>query len=141
MAELKTKKDFIPVKDALDSIPDEQKKEDCQKLLKIFSEATSEKPAVWGNGVFGFGTYNYKSERSSQAGEWFRTGFAPRKQNITIYIIPGLKNYPKILEQLGKHKISGVSCLAIKKLSDINTEILKKLIIASLKDTRTMYPN
>jgi len=139
MAELKTKKNSITVKKAIENISDEQQRTDSKKLLKIFFEATKEKPIVWSNGVIGFGTYKYKSDRSAQHGEWFVTGFSPRKQNITIYIIPGTDNHKHLLKQLGKYKISGRSCLSIKTLSDINIKILKKLIIASVKDVKKLY--
>jgi len=72
-------------------VVDEIKREDCFKVLEIMKKATNEKPVMWGNAIVGFGTYHYKSERSSQEGDWFITGFSPRKQNLTIYIMPGFK--------------------------------------------------
>jgi len=132
MAELKTKKNDASVIDFINALYDENKKQDSLKLLKIFEECTNEKPVMWGTSIIGFGSYHYKSERSSQEGDWPLTGFSPRKQNLTIYIMPGLDNYQKELLKLGKHKTS-VSCLYIKKLSDINLDILKKVITDSAK--------
>ena len=139
MGELKTKQSTTSVDVALKAISDEQQKKDCQELVKIFSEATKEKPVVWSNGVIGFGAFSYKSDRSTQQGEWFLTGFSPRKQNITIYVIPGAQNYHGLLKKLGKYKFSGKSCILIKNLSDVNVTILKKIITAAVKDMKTKY--
>lgn len=139
MAELKTKITATNVNTALKSIADESQLKDCQELVKIFSDATNEKPAVWSNGVIGFGVFSYKSDRSTQQGDWFVTGFSPRKQNITIYVISGAQNYSELLKKLGKHKLSGTSCILIKNLSDIDVTVLKKIITASVKDMKTKY--
>lgn len=138
MAELKTQKTSASVPAFLDSIEDEKKRNDCLELLKIFIETTKEKPAMWGTSIVGFGSYHYKSERSKQEGDWPLTGFSPRKQNITIYIMPGFQNYAELMEKLGKCKTS-VSCLYIKRLSDINIEVLKQLIQASVEQMKKKY--
>ena len=139
MAEIKTKKNDTSVTAFLDSVEDEKKREDGHALLKIFTEVTKEKPAMWGSSMIGFGSYHYKSERSKQEGDWPLTAFSPRKQNITIYIMAGFDDYKKLLEKIGKHKISGGSCLYIKHLADIDTGILKQLIQASVEDIRKKY--
>lgn len=82
---------------------------------------------MWGTSIVGFGSYHYKSERSSQEGDWPLTGFSPRKQSLTIYVMPGFEHYQELLEKLGKHKTSK-SCLYINKLSDVDMDILKKII-------------
>lgn len=138
VAELKTKKNDASVKEFLASEAGDRL-EDCQKLLKIFSETTKEKPTMWGTSIIGFGSYHYKSERSSQEGDWMLTGFSPRKKSISIYIMSGFKKYGELLEKLGKHKVSGGSCLYINKLSDINTTVLKKLIKASVEEMKIRY--
>ena len=84
MAELKTKKNNASVKKFLSKVPDKQKSEDCYALLKIFEEVSKEKPVMWGSSIIGFGEYHYKSEKSTQEGDWPLTGFSPRKENITI---------------------------------------------------------
>ncbi|MFA6024777.1 MAG: DUF1801 domain-containing protein [Candidatus Gracilibacteria bacterium] len=132
MAELKTQKTTASVSAFLNTIEDEEKRKDCQELVKIFEEVTKEKPAMWGSSIVGFGSYHYKSERSKQEGDWPLTGFSPRKQNLTLYIMSGFKGREKLLEKIGKHKISGGSCLYIKRLSDINLAVLKELIATFL---------
>jgi len=82
---------------------------------------------MWGTSIIGFGSYHYKSDRSSQEGDWLLTGFSPRKQNLTLYIIPGFKDYQALLKKLGKCKTS-VSCLYIKRLTDVDISVLEKLI-------------
>jgi Domain of unknown function (DU1801) len=135
MAEIKTKKNDESVIDFINSIDNETKRQDCFELIKIFKDCINEEPAMWGNGMIGFGSYHYKSERSKQEGDWPLTGFSPRKQNLTIYIMPGFKKYQKELERIGNYKTS-VSCLYIKKLADIDTEILKKIIKDSSQEMR-----
>ena len=130
MAELKTQKNDASVIDFINSLNDDVKKQDSLKLLEIFEECTGEKPIMWGTSIVGFGSYHYKSEISAQEGDWPLTGFSPRKQNLTIYIMPGFEKYQKELANIGKHKTS-VSCLYVKKLSGIDVDILKKIITDS----------
>ncbi len=131
MAELKTKENNASVKDFLNSIP--EKREDSLKLLKIFEDATKEKPKMWGTSIVGFGKYHYKSEKSKQEGDWPLTGFSPRKQALTLYIMSGFKDYKKFLEKLGKYKLSSGSCIYIKSLEDVDLELLRILIKESYK--------
>jgi hypothetical protein len=138
MAELKTKVTTKSVPVFIKAIEDEQKRKDSAELVKIFKEVTGEQPKLWGDSIIGFGMYHYESTRSSQKGDWPLTAFSPRKQNITIYIMPGFSEYGSILEKLGKYKTS-VSCLYIKKLADIDTSILKKLIKQSVTDMKKKY--
>ncbi len=126
MAELKTKKNAKNVAQFLHTIEDEQKRKDCFDLLKLMAEATGSKPVMWGDAIVGFGDYHYRSE-SGREGDWFVAGFSPRKQNISLYLIGGIKKHPDLLRQLGKHKIGG-SCLYINKLSDVHLKTLKDLI-------------
>lgn len=139
MAELKTKKTTASVTDFLAAVEDERKRKDSQALLKIFEELSGEKAAMWGTSIIGFGQYHYKSERSKQEGDWPLTGFSPRKQNITVYLMSGFGDQKKRLEKLGKHKVSGGSCLYINHLSDINLDVLKELITASLNYMKEKY--
>lgn len=140
MAELKTRKNNASVSVFLDSVSDEQKRMDCKLLLKIFKDATGEKPSMWGSSIIGFGSYHYESSRSSQKGDWFLTGFSPRKQNIAVYLMSGFSGFKDFLKKLGKHKVSGGSCLYINRLLDIDTTVLKKLIAASVKEMKKKYP-
>ncbi len=139
MAELKTKVTKISPTAFIKTVQDEEKQKDSLALLKIFGEATGEKPKMWGTAIIGFGQYHYKSERSTQEGDWPITGFSPRKQNLTVYIMPGFKAYGDILKKLGKHTISGGSCVYIKRLSDINTKVLAQLIKKSFRDMKKKY--
>jgi hypothetical protein len=138
MAELKTLKNDASVTDFINTVENAQKREDSFALVKIFEEVTKEKATMWGASIIGFGQYHYKSERSTQEGDWPLTGFSPRKQNITIYIMPGFTNYQKELEKIGKYKTS-VSCIYIKKLADIDVEILKKIIASSYVELKKQY--
>ena len=128
MAELKTKENNASVRDFINSISDLKKREDSLQLLKIFEEATKEKPKMWGTSIIGFGKYHYKSERSTQEGDWPITGFSPRKQALTIYIMSGVGKYTELLQNLGKHKVSSGSCIYINKLGDVDLKLLTKLV-------------
>lgn len=131
MSELKTKPTTQSVTAFLNTIEPEQKQKDAFVLLKMFEKVTGEKAVMWGTSIVGFGTYHYKSERSSQEGDWMLVGFSPRKQNLTLYVMHGNKDNPG-LEKLGKHKTSAGGCLYINKLADVDQAILEKLIKNSL---------
>ena len=139
MAELKTQKNNASVLDFIKAVDDESKRQDCLELLKIFEECTGEKPAMWGTSIIGYGSYHYKSERSSQEGDWPLTGFSPRKQNLTLYIPGGFANYQDELTKLGKHTISKGGCLYIKRLSDVDLKTLKIIITKSTQKMRTIH--
>jgi len=132
MAEIKTIKNNASVLDFINTVEDEDKKQDSLELLKIFKECTGEQPTMWGDSIIGFGSYHYKSERSSQEGDWLLTGFSPRKQNLTIYITIGFDAYTSELKKLGKHKTSR-GCLYIKRLNDVDRAVLKFLIVDASK--------
>ncbi len=139
MAEPKTKKNTGDVTAFVKAVADEGKRNDCMMLLKLMKEVTGEKPVMWGDSIIGFGSFHYKSERSKQEGDWFITGFSPRKQNLTVYIIAGFGNYADLLKKLGKHKTSSGSCLTINKLADVDQKILKELVMRSFKDMKKKY--
>ncbi len=139
MAELKTQKTKASVSAFIDSVADEQRRTDGKKLLKIFKTATGMKPSMWGTSMVGYGEYHYKSERSSQEGYWPLTGFSPRKANMTVYIMPGFKDYGALLKKLGKHKISGGSCIYINTLSDIHEPTLVAIIKKSFVDMKKKH--
>jgi len=135
MGNIKTIVNDADVEDFINKVPDEVKKKDGFTLLKLFSKITGEKPKMWGSSIIGFGQYHYKSERSSQEGDWMLTGFSPRKQNLTLYIMPGFDNYSDLLADLGKHKTS-VGCLYINKLADVDLVVLEKIIKKSFADMK-----
>ncbi len=132
MAEPKTKATDKNPKDFLNTIEPEQKRKDGFTLLELFQKVTREKPVMWGDSMIGFGKYHYKSERSSQEGDWFLVGFSPRKQNLTLYIMHGNKDNKEMLKKLGKHKLGG-GCLYINKFSDVDQKILATLIEKSFQ--------
>ncbi len=134
MAELKTKKTTASVPAFLKSVPDEAKVKDGLELLRIFTEATGEKAAMWGTAIVGFGQYHYESERSSQKGDWPLVGFSPRKQSLTLYVYPG--NLPAaLLKELGPHTESK-GCLYLKRLSDVKLPVLKKLVKVAYQEMK-----
>lgn len=139
MAELKTKKTKVSPKAFIDTVKDPRKRADAKVLLKLFKEATGEQPKMWGSAIVGYGQYHYKSERSSQEGDWPLTGFSPRVQSLTVYIMPGFRDYGPLLKKLGKHKISGGSCIYINKLEDVHLPTLKKIVAQSVRDMRKKY--
>ncbi len=130
-AELKTKVNDASVTDFLNSIEDEQKRKDSFEILKIMQRVSKEVAKMWGASIVGFGSYHYKGA-SGREGDWMLIGFSPRKQNITLYIMPGFERYPGLMKKLGKHS-TGKSCLYIKRLSDVDIDVLKELMTESLK--------
>lgn len=140
MSELKTVRTDESVEAFIGSIENDTRREDSIKLLNVFSRATGMKPALWGTSIVGYGQYHYKSDRSTQEGDWPLVAFSPRKQNLTLYIMPGFDGYETLLEKLGKHKTS-VSCLYINKLSDVDAEVLARIITKSLVEMRRQFPN
>ena len=134
MAELKTRKNDASVEGFLEGTPDERKRADCYELLTLMREVTGDEPSMWGDSIVGFGAYKYK-HRSGQSGEWFLTGFSPRKRNLTIYIMPGFDRYGDIMGRLGKYKNS-VSCLYVNKLADIDLDALRELVKSSYVDMK-----
>jgi len=139
MAALKTLVTKVKPEAFIKTITDEAKRKDSLALLKLFKEVTGEKAQMWGTAIVGFGSYHYKSERSTQEGDWPLTGFSPRKQNLTIYIMPGFSEYADLLRELGKHKISGGSCIYINKLSDVDLKVLAKIIKKSVVTMKKRY--
>ncbi|HKR10724.1 MAG TPA: DUF1801 domain-containing protein [Pyrinomonadaceae bacterium] len=136
MAELKTKKTAASVEKFLNQIPDETRREDCFRIARMMEEITGDEPKMWGPKIVGFGSYHYKYA-SGHEGEWPITGFSPRSQDLTLYLMPGFAEYADLMTQLGKHR-TGKSCLYIKRLSDVHLPTLKKLIRASVKDMKKL---
>jgi len=135
MAENKTKPTDQSVAEFLNQISDAERREDCFAVAKLMEEVTGSKPKMWGSSIVGFGSYHYKYA-SGREGDWLMTGFSPRKQDLTLYIMMGFEKHGDLMKQLGKHRVAK-SCLYIKRLSDIHLPTLKKLIKASVKDLRT----
>lgn len=139
MATQKTLPTENSVEAFLNSVPDERKRQDCFTALKLLQEATGYPPRMWGPAIVGFGSYHYKYE-SGHEGDAPLTGFSPRKEAITFYVMLGCDNYESLLQRLGKHK-TGKGCLYIKKLEDVDTGVLKELITASTRSLKAKYPS
>ena len=127
MGTIKTLVNDASVEGFINSVPDEEKRRDSFVLLKMFTKITGEPAKMWGSSIIGFGKYHYKSERSTQEGDWPLAGFSPRKQNLTLYAMEGNEDSVDLLKSLGKNKTSK-GCLYINKLADVDLEILEKLI-------------
>lgn len=136
MAELKTKKTEQSVEEFLNAVADENVRDNCFALVKLMTKVTGEAPRMWGPGIVGFGQYHYRYE-SSHEGDMCLAGFSPRKQNITLYVTP---DTAATMEKLGKHK-TGKGCIYIKRLEDIDTKVLSKLIERSVTNIKKQYPS
>jgi hypothetical protein len=135
MAELKTQRTKASVKAFLDRVADARKRRDAKAVLAMMQEVTNEKPAMWGPGIVGFGSYAYR-QRNGQEAHWPIVGFSPRKDSLTLYIMPGFRNQADLLGRLGKHK-TGVSCLYIKSLDDVHLPTLRTLVQESVAYMRS----
>jgi len=138
MSSPKTRLNVASVTDFINTVEDKTRKEDAFLLLDLFSKITAEEPKMWGTSIIGFGLFHYKSDRSSQEGDWALTGFSPRKQNSTLYFMDGFDGHEELLDKLGKHKTSA-SCLYINKLSDVDMGVLEKLITESFQAMKKKY--
>lgn len=130
MSQNKTRPTAGDVQSFIDSVADESKRNDSETLIDLMGEITGEPAVMWGPSIVGFGKYHYRYE-SGREGDMFVTGFSPRKQAMTVYVVDGFEHYPKLMEQLGKHK-TGKSCLYIKRLSDVDETTLRELIERSV---------
>lgn len=137
MSDLKTKKNDASVEEFLAGIPQARRREDCRTVVEMMTKITGDEPAMWGTSIIGFGTYHYKYA-SGREGDWPITGVSPRKQSLTLYIMPGFDRYEELMGKLGKHK-TGVSCLYVNKLEDIDLPTLRKLVTESVKYMRKKY--
>ena len=138
MAELKTRQNNQSVASFIQSIEDPVKRKDCESLKRLMAKITRKRAKMWGDSIIGFGSYHYKYN-SGREGDYFVTGFSPRKQNLTIYIMPGFSQYRQKLEKIGKHKTS-VSCLYVKTLEQLDMELLSEIITDSVSRMKKMYP-
>ena len=131
MAENKTQPTDADVEAFLNAVDNERKRADSFAILKMMKEVTGEEPAMWGPSIVGFGRYHYKYA-SGREGDYLLTGFSPRKQNLTLYIMAGFDQYEQLLGRLGKYS-TGQSCLYIKKLDEVDREVLRELVSQSVE--------
>jgi len=131
LAEIKTKETAASVEDFINSVEGEQKRIDSFVILEMMRKATGEEPKMWGSSIIGFGNKRYKSPNTGREVDWLLIGFSPRKANISLYISVGIQEHAAALKKLGKHK-TGVGCLYINKLADIDLKVLEGMINVSL---------
>jgi hypothetical protein len=130
MAELKTKPNDGDVEAFLAAVPDARRRSDSLVLLDLFRTVTGAPPKMWGTAIVGFGDYHY-AYASGREGDWFVTGFSPRKQNLTLYCMGGYEPHGEVLARLGKHKL-GKGCLYINRLQDVDLDVLRELITTTV---------
>lgn len=138
MYKLKTQPTTGKVEAFLASVADEKRREDCEQVAGLMQEITGEDPVMWGTSIIGFGSYHYKYA-SGHEGDFMITGVSPRKQALTVYIMEGFSEHSHLMDSLGKYT-TGKSCLYIKRLEDINMDVLKQLIETSVATMREKYP-
>ena len=137
MAALKTQPTRASVTAFLAEIDDPEQRADARKVAAMMRRATGKRAKMWGASIVGYGSYHYRYA-SGREGDFMITGFSPRKQALTVYIMPGFSSFGKLMEKLGKYK-TGKSCLYIKRLSDVNEDVLEKLIGESVRHMRKKY--
>jgi len=132
LVEIKTKPTSSNVEEFVNAFKDEQKRKDSFVILEMMKKATGEEPKMWGSSIIGFGNMRYKSPKTGREVDWLTIGFSPRKANLSLYLTMDIKKHTLALKKLGKHK-TGVGCLYINKLEDIDIKVLKGIIETSLK--------
>lgn len=141
MSELKTKQTDADVVEFINSFANtEQKRQDSFVLLKFMQDITGFEPKMWGPTMIGFGSYHYKSDRSRQEGDWPLVGFSPRKAAISLYVYTGMPEHEYLLKDLGKFKM-GKACIYVKKLSDINLDVLENIMKETIRFLNERYGN
>ncbi len=137
MAENKTRATDASVDEYIAAITSEERRSDCQVLIKLMSKVTKAPPVMWGTSIVGFDSYHYKYE-SGREGDMGATGFASRKGDISVYLVASGKNQEALLAKLGRHKM-GKSCLYIRRLSEIDMKVLERLIVESVAEVKRRY--
>ncbi len=139
MGELKTKQHDEDVSEFITSFANtDQKREDSFELVKLMQKVTGYPPKMWGSSMIGFGSYHYKSERSKQEGDWPLVAFSPRKAAISLYVFSGNQEHEYLLKDLGKYTM-GKACIYVKRLSDIDLEVLERLICGTIEFLQDKY--
>ncbi|MEM9384477.1 MAG: DUF1801 domain-containing protein [Pseudomonadota bacterium] len=135
-AELKTVANDVDVQTFINNVEPPRRREDAQLLLALFARVTGMEAKMWGPSIVGYGRYAYRYD-SGREGEFMMTGFSPRKQNLSLYIMPGYEfdGMSEMLERLGKHKL-GKACLYINKLADVDLDVLEEIVLAGLEKVR-----
>jgi len=135
LVEIKTKPTLENVEDYINTVKDEQKRKDSFVLLEMMKKATGEEPVLWSSSIIGFGNKRYKSPTTGREVDWLLIGFSPRKANLSLYLMVDIKKQAVVLKKLGKHK-TGIGCLYINTLKDVDLNALNEIIRASLKEKK-----
>lgn len=138
MSDLKTKPTVSSVDAFIDAVDDEHRRADCRDVARLMAEITGAEGVMWGSSIVGFGSYHYRYA-SGREGDFFEAGFSPRKRALTIYVMAGFAEYEDLLARLGKHS-TGKSCLYVKRLADVDLDVLREMLIRSVATIRAKYP-
>ena len=138
MAELKTKETRASVSGFVKQIADDKRRKDAEAILAMMKSVTKEEPRMWGSSIVGFGRLHYKYA-SGREGDWFKAGFSPRKDAFTLYLCGGFAPHADLMDKLGKYK-TGIGCLYVKRLEDVDQKVLKQLIARTVKGVKTLVP-
>lgn len=138
MSEAKTKPTPVNPRDFIDAVEHPVRRADALVLLDLMERLSGEPAAMWGPSIIGFGSYHYRYD-SGREGDMCRIGFSPRKAELVLYLVDGFEGHADLLARLGKHR-TGVSCLYIKKLADVDMGVVEALITASLAYMDAKYP-
>ena len=133
LAEIKTKPTALSALEFIESLPDAEKRQDALALMEMMRLATGHEPVLWSNSIIGFGNKRYRSERTGREVDWLLIGFSPRKSNFSLHLGVDVKKHDRLLSALGKHK-TGVGCLYITSLADVDLNTLNQLIAEALKN-------
>jgi len=137
MADNKTRPTGASVSALINAIEEPQRRADVRKVAAMMKTATGSRPKMWGESIVGYGSYRYRYD-SGREGEFMITGFSPRKQALTIYIMPGFSRYDALMARLGRYR-TGKSCLYLRRLADVDEAVLQQLITRSVADMRAKY--
>ena len=137
MAQMKTVPNKSSVTAFLKAIPDDQRRAECRTLVRLMKRVTRAQPTMWGPSVVGFGRYHYRYA-SGREGDWFLSGFSPRKQALTIYVMAGFAPFSTLMRKLGRHK-TGSGCLYLRTLEDVDLAVLEELIEGSVRHLKQTY--
>ena len=138
MSDLKTRPTASSVDAFIDTLDDEHKRADCRNLARMMAEITGASGVMWGSSIVGFGSYHYRYA-SGREGDFFETGFSPRKRALSLYVMAGFSAYGDLLERLGKYSV-GKSCLYVKRLADVDPDVLREMLTQSVSYIRAKYP-
>ena len=138
MSDPKTRPTGASVTAFIGAVDDAARRRDCREIMRMMRAATGKRPRMWGPSMVGYGSYHYRYA-SGREGDWFLAGFSPRKRDLTVYVIPDLRSHEDLLERLGPHR-RGVCCLYLKRLDDIDRDVLRELLERAVARIRASYP-